>query len=72
MFSKDEDEVNDLFQEILIRLWQGFDSFDGKSDMLWVMALLIATYLVAVLITVRKYKKLMSSCDSLIDSLERL
>ena len=32
MFSKDEDEVNDLFQEILIRLWQGFDSFEGKSD----------------------------------------
>lgn len=32
MFSKDEDEVNDLFQEILIRLWQGFDSFEGKCD----------------------------------------
>ena len=32
MFSKDEEEVNDLFQEILIRLWQGFDSFQGKSD----------------------------------------
>ena len=32
MFSKDEDEVNALFQEILIRLWQGFDSFEGKSD----------------------------------------
>ncbi len=32
MFSKDEDEVNDLFQEILIRLWQGFDSYEGKSD----------------------------------------
>ena len=32
MFSKDEDEVNDLFQEILIRLWNGFDSFEGKSD----------------------------------------
>ena len=32
MFSKDEDEVNDLFQEILIRLWQGLDSFEGKSD----------------------------------------
>ena len=23
MFSKDQDEVNDLFQEVLIRLWQG-------------------------------------------------
>lgn len=32
MFSKDEDEVSDLFQEILIKLWQGFDSFKGESD----------------------------------------
>ncbi len=32
MFSKDEDEVSDLFQEILIKLWQGFGSFKGESD----------------------------------------
>lgn len=32
MFSKDQDEVNDLFQEILIRLWNGFDTFRGESD----------------------------------------
>ena len=32
MFSKDEDEVNDLFQETLINLWRGFDSFQGKCD----------------------------------------
>ena len=31
MFSKDSDEVNDLFQEVLINLWQGFASFKGKS-----------------------------------------
>lgn len=31
MFSKDSDEVNDLFQEVLINLWKGFDSFKGKS-----------------------------------------
>lgn len=29
MFSKDEDEVNDLFQEVLINLWRGIDSFKG-------------------------------------------
>lgn len=33
MFSKDEDEVNDLFQEILINLWRGVDSFKGKAKM---------------------------------------
>ena len=32
MFSKDVDEVNDLFQEVLIRLWNGFDTFRGESD----------------------------------------
>lgn len=32
MFSKDADEVNDLFQEVLIRLWNGFDTFRGESD----------------------------------------
>lgn len=32
MFSKDQDEVNDLFQEVLIRLWQGFANFEGRSD----------------------------------------
>lgn len=32
MFSKDRDEVNDLFQEVLINLWKGFESFRGHSD----------------------------------------
>ena len=32
MFSNDTDEVNDLYQDILVRLWQGFDAFEGKSD----------------------------------------
>ena len=40
------------------------------NDMLWVFGLLFVTYFIAVLVTVRKYKKLMSSCDNLIDSLE--
>ena len=32
MFSDDKDEVDDLYQDILVRLWQGFDAFEGKSD----------------------------------------
>ena len=32
LFSKDQDEVNDLFQETLINLWRGFDGFQGKCD----------------------------------------
>ena len=33
MFSKDKQEVDDLFQEVLVKLWQGYDSFQGKSDL---------------------------------------
>ena len=33
MFSNDKQEVDDLFQEVLIKLWQGYDSFQGKSDL---------------------------------------
>ena len=32
MFSKDNDEVSDLFQEILVKLWKGLSSFEGRSD----------------------------------------
>ena len=30
MFSKDEDEVADLFQEILINIWKGFEKFSQE------------------------------------------
>lgn len=32
MFSNDAGEVADLFQEVLVKLWKGFESFHGKSD----------------------------------------
>lgn len=32
MFSSDADEVKDLFQEILVKVWNGYDSFKGDSD----------------------------------------
>ena len=32
MFSKDVDEVNDLFQEVLVNLWKGFEGFEHRSD----------------------------------------
>ena len=31
MFSADKEEVEDLFQEVLIALWRGFESFRGES-----------------------------------------
>ena len=32
MFSNDQDEVADLFQEVLINLWNSLPSFKGRSD----------------------------------------
>ena len=44
MFSKDKEEVDDLFQEALIKLWQGFASFQGKSDLrTWIYRVSLTT-----------------------------
>lgn len=32
MFSKNEEEVADLFQDILVNLWKGFSGFRGESS----------------------------------------
>ena len=46
LFSKDQDDANDLFQETLINLWQGYDSFQGKCDMkTWVWRVSLNTCL---------------------------
>ena len=31
MFSRNKAEIDDLFQEILIRLWNGFDNYESRS-----------------------------------------
>ena len=32
MFSQDADEVEDLFQEVLVKLWKGFEGFEQRAD----------------------------------------
>lgn len=42
MFSSDEDEVNDMFQETLVNLWRGYEKFRGESKIstwIWRVAL---------------------------------
>ena len=34
MFSKDEDEVADLFQETLINVWRGLPKYQGGDEAL--------------------------------------
>ncbi len=44
MFSNDEDEVAELFEEVLINIWKGFSSFEGRSDIrTWVYRLSLNT-----------------------------
>ena len=44
MFSKEQEEVNDLFQEVLIRLWQGFDNYKGNSkERTWIYRVALNT-----------------------------
>ena len=44
MFSKNNDEVNDLFQEVLINIWKGICRFEGKSDIrTWIYRIALNT-----------------------------
>ncbi len=44
MFSRDKEEINDLFQEILVRLWLGFDQFEHRSSVnTWVYRIALNT-----------------------------
>ncbi len=37
LFADERQQADDLFQETLIRLWQGFDTFEGRStEKTWV------------------------------------
>jgi RNA polymerase sigma-70 factor (ECF subfamily) len=46
MFSHDEDEVNDLFQETLINMWKGIDSFREQSKVsTWIYRVALNTCL---------------------------
>lgn len=44
MFSKDKEEVQDLYQEVLINLWKSFPQFEGRSTVrTWVWRIALNT-----------------------------
>ena len=44
MFSQAADEVNDLFQEVLVNIWKGFESFEHRSDIkTWIYRIALNT-----------------------------
>ncbi len=48
MFSKDKEEVDDLFQDILINLWRGYESFRGDSKIsTWIWRVSLNTCITA-------------------------
>lgn len=54
MFSQDEEEVNDLFQETLINMWKGIDGFREESKIsTWIYRVALNT----CLLQERKKKK---------------
>lgn len=54
MFSKNQDEVDDLFQEVLLNLWRGIEHFKGESKLAtWIYRISLNT----CISTDRKKKK---------------
>ena len=73
MFSSDTDEVNDLYQDILVRLWQGFDAFEGKSDIkTWIYRVSLNYDEIGLswVLTLLQYKKYVRKCRELLDQFE--
>ncbi|MBE6196242.1 MAG: sigma-70 family RNA polymerase sigma factor [Rikenellaceae bacterium] len=61
LFSQQAEEVDDLFQEVLINLWQGFERFEGRSALsTWVWRVSLNTC-----ITADRKKRQRSKVDSL-------
>ena len=48
LFANERQEADDLFQDVLIRLWKGFDSFEGRSsEKTWVYRVALNTCVTA-------------------------
>ena len=63
MFSQDADEVNDLFQEVLVNLWKGFESFEHRSDIrTWIYRVALNTC-----ITIDRKKRRMATARLTMD-----
>ena len=64
MFSHDEEEVNDLFQETLINMWKGIDSFREESKIsTWIYRVALNTCLLQERKKKREVKKVPLTMD---------
>ena len=66
MFSNDNDEVNDLVQETLIHLWQGWDSFRGESEVnSWIYRVTLNTC-----ISIDRKKKRREKTEAIVEGID--
>ena len=66
MFSNDNDEVNDLVQETLIHLWQGWDSFRGESEVnSWIYRVTLNTC-----ISIDRKKKRKEKTEAIVEGID--
>jgi len=66
MFSNDNDEVNDLVQETLIHLWQGWDSFRGESEVnSWIYRVTLNTC-----ISIDRKKKRQGKTEAIVEGID--
>lgn len=64
MFSKDEDEVQDLFQETLINMWKGMGGFREESKIdTWIYRVALNTCLTQERKKKREVKKVLLNMD---------
>ena len=66
MFSNDNDEVNDLVQETLIHLWQGWDTFRGESEVnSWIYRVTLNTC-----ISIDRKKKRREKTEAIVEGID--
>jgi len=64
MFSRDKDEVQDLFQETLVNLWNGFEDFRGDCNIpTWVWRVALNTCISADRKKLRKVETIPLTID---------
>lgn len=68
MFSQQREEVDDLFQEVLINLWRGFEKFRGESSpSTWIWRVSLNTCITAINRLSRRKPKLNTEPDPILD-----
>lgn len=68
MFSQHREEVDDLFQDVLINLWRGFDKFRGESAIsTWIWRVSLNTCITSISKLKKGNRELNAEADPILD-----